>query len=144
MELRNRLELQHSNLFRNIITCGTNDGDIRIWREISDDDTTSFCIGETAISCAHYTHIDSKQRLIASTDNNTVQCFTFPQGDRDGLLMRFTAPVTTIKVNKKVSLQLIHRCRCLHKHFFLSGSLLDRKTSRSKSKSEKQPTNTRS
>ncbi|CRK92164.1 CLUMA_CG005767, isoform A [Clunio marinus] len=83
-----------------IITSGSQDGDIRIWKEISDDDPTSFCIGETATCCAYYTH-EKHQRLIAATDNNSVQCFSFPSGERDGLLFRFTAPVTSIKVNHK-------------------------------------------
>lgn len=108
------VQFQSFVFFRHIITCGSNDGDIRIWRGIGDDDTTSFCVGETAISCAQYRSDKKEQRLIASTDNNTVQCFTFPQGDRDGLLMRFTAPVTCIKVNKKVKkyyFKMFHRAK---------------------------------
>lgn len=88
--------------FRKIITCGANDGDVRIWKEISDDDPLNFCIGETAVCCAQYT-CNEKSRLIASTDNNAVQCFLFPSGDRDGVLFHFTAPVTTLKISEKVS-----------------------------------------
>lgn len=91
-------------LRRQIITSGASDGDIRIWKEISDDDPLNFCIGETAICCAQFTK-DKKSRLLASTDKNTVQCFLFPSGDRDGVLFRFSAPVTTIKVNDKVPVQ---------------------------------------
>lgn len=88
-------------IFRNIITSGARDGDIRIWKEISDDDPLNFCIGETATCCSQF-RVDNKSYLFAATDNNTVQRFIFPDGDRDGVLFHFSAPVTTIKVNKKV------------------------------------------
>lgn len=86
---------------RQIITSGSNDGDIRIWKEISDDDPANFCIGETAVCCGQYTSDDNKPRLIAAVDNNTVQCFLFPNGDRDGVLLRFTAAVTAINISNK-------------------------------------------
>lgn len=41
--------------------------------------------------------------MVAAVDNNSVQCFLFPSGDRDGVLFRFTAPVTSIKISEKVS-----------------------------------------
>lgn len=85
-----------------IITSGENDGDVRVWQDISDDDPQSFCIGESARTCAQYSD-NKKQLLIAATDNNSLQCFAFPTGDRDRVLFRFTASVTTVKVNKKVS-----------------------------------------
>lgn len=77
-----------------IITCGS-DGDIRKWKGIDDDDPSSNCLGEFVICIAHY-----EKRLLASTDLNTVQAYTFPEIDRDGTEMRFTAQVTCLKVNK--------------------------------------------
>lgn len=91
-------------LFRQIITSGANDGDVRIWKEIGDDDPSNFCIGETATCCAQFTS-DKKSRLIAATDNNNAQFFMYPSGDRDGVLFHFTAPVTTIKISQKVLMQ---------------------------------------
>ncbi|XP_033247150.1 WD repeat and HMG-box DNA-binding protein 1 [Drosophila miranda] len=75
-----------------IITCGT-DGDIRHWTCISDDDPRSTCLGEFVMCIAH-----SGSRLLASTDRNTIHAYTFPEMDSDGILMRFTAPATCLKV----------------------------------------------
>ncbi|KAH8405726.1 hypothetical protein KR215_007420 [Drosophila sulfurigaster] len=75
-----------------IITCGT-DGDIRHWTCISDDDPRSTCLGEFVMCIAH-----TGSRLLASTDRNTVHAYTFPQMDSDGILMRFTAPATCLRV----------------------------------------------
>ncbi|BFG03318.1 WD repeat and HMG-box DNA-binding protein 1 [Drosophila madeirensis] len=75
-----------------IITCGT-DGDIRHWTCISDDDPRSTCLGEFVMCIAH-----SGSRLLASTDRNTIHAYTFPDMDSDGILMRFTAPATCLKV----------------------------------------------
>lgn len=82
--------------FRRIITSGS-DGDIRIWNGIDDDDPSSQCVGEFVLAICHY-----NERMLASTDLNTVQAYTFPAGDRDGIEFRFTAPATCIKVDKKV------------------------------------------
>ncbi|XP_043643246.1 WD repeat and HMG-box DNA-binding protein 1 [Drosophila teissieri] len=76
-----------------IITCGT-DGDIRHWTCISDDDPRSTCLGEFVMCIAH-----TGTRLLASTDRNTVHAYTFPEMDSDGILMRFTAPATCLKVS---------------------------------------------
>ncbi|KAL7736740.1 hypothetical protein ACLKA6_015593 [Drosophila palustris] len=75
-----------------IITCGT-DGDIRHWTCISDDDPRSTCLGEFVMCIAH-----TGNRLLASTDRNTVHAYTFPEMDSDGILMRFTAPATCLRV----------------------------------------------
>lgn len=76
-----------------IITCGT-DGDIRHWTCISDDDPRSSCLGEFVMCIAH-----TGTRLLASTDRNTIHAYTFPEMDSDGILMRFTAPATCLKVS---------------------------------------------
>ncbi|KAH8418555.1 hypothetical protein KR222_000542 [Zaprionus bogoriensis] len=75
-----------------IITCGT-DGDIRHWTCISDDDPRSTCLGEFVMCIAH-----TGSRLLASTDRNTVHAYTFPDMDSDGILLRFTAPATCLRV----------------------------------------------
>uniref|UniRef100_A0A0K8V9W1 WD repeat and HMG-box DNA-binding protein 1 n=1 Tax=Bactrocera latifrons TaxID=174628 RepID=A0A0K8V9W1_BACLA len=101
---RSSLRYAHTNGFtsltftendESIITCGS-DGDIRVWRGIDDDDPSSTCLGEFVICIAH-----SGKRLLASTDRNTVQAYTYPELDSDGTLMRFTAPVTCLRVHEK-------------------------------------------
>lgn len=81
---------------RNILTCGKSDGDVRIWKEINDDDPSSFCVGEAAICCAQ---ADSN-KLMVSNDKNMVQYHSFPQGDRTGVAFRFSSIVTAVKANK--------------------------------------------
>ncbi|XP_067633364.1 WD repeat and HMG-box DNA-binding protein 1 isoform X2 [Eurosta solidaginis] len=78
-----------------IITCGA-DGDIRMWSGIDDDDPRSKCLGEFVMCISQ-----RNKRLLASTDRNTVQAYTYPELENDGTLMRFTAPVTCINVHEK-------------------------------------------
>lgn len=72
---------------------------MRVWKEISDDDPSSQCIGENGNSCFQYSD-QNGIRLLASFDN-FVQAFKYPDFERDGIEMRFSAPVTTIKGNNK-------------------------------------------
>ncbi|KAI1237476.1 hypothetical protein IHE44_0013550 [Lamprotornis superbus] len=73
-----------------IVTCGS-DGDVRIWENLDDDDPKSINVGEKAFSC------DLKNgRLITAVSNNTVQMHTFPEGDPDGILTRFTMHVNHV------------------------------------------------
>ncbi|KAJ9590981.1 hypothetical protein L9F63_015987 [Diploptera punctata] len=76
-----------------ILTCGT-DGDVRIWAGLEDDDPTPQCAGEQVLTVAlkgdHY---------YVGTDNNNVQAYTFPGSDRDGIVSRFTAPVTHLDIS---------------------------------------------
>lgn len=85
-----------TNCCRCIITTGS-DGDIRIWKGVDDDDPNTRCVGEFILYHVYYDN-----RILASTDLNTVQAYTYPDGDRDGTEFRFTAPVTCIKVTDKV------------------------------------------
>ncbi|XP_026758868.2 WD repeat and HMG-box DNA-binding protein 1 [Galleria mellonella] len=81
---------------KNIITCG-HDGDVRIWLDIEDDDPTSHCVGESALAVCF-----KDKRLYVATDNHAVQAYTFPAFDKDGIVTRFTAPVTQIKSTCKI------------------------------------------
>lgn len=82
--------------FRYIITCG-HDGDVRIWLDIEDDDPNSHCVGESALAVCF-----KDNRLHVATDNHAVQAYTFPAFDKDGIISRFTAPVTQITSNSKI------------------------------------------
>lgn len=83
--------------FSHVITTGS-DGDIRIWNGVDDDDPNTQCVGEFILYHVYY-----EQRILTSTDLNTVQAYTYPDYNRDGTEFRFTAPVTCIKVNGKVN-----------------------------------------
>ncbi|XP_072031398.1 WD repeat and HMG-box DNA-binding protein 1-like [Amphiura filiformis] len=73
---------------KHILTCGT-DGDIRIWKDMVDDDPESIKVGEVAHALAF-----KNGRLYTASDSNTVQAHTYPEGGPDGILTRFTAPAT--------------------------------------------------
>ncbi|KOB76608.1 Acidic nucleoplasmic DNA-binding protein 1 [Operophtera brumata] len=81
-----------------IITCG-HDGDVRIWADIEDDDPNSHCVGESAISVCF-----KEKRLYVATDNHVVQAYTYPAFDKDGIVTRFTAPVTHIKSTSNIEI----------------------------------------
>ncbi|KAJ3594117.1 hypothetical protein NHX12_006449 [Muraenolepis orangiensis] len=65
-----------------IVTCGS-DGDVRIWDSLDDDDPRSI----------------NKGKLVTAGSNNTVQIHTFPEGDPDGILTRFTTNATHVAFN---------------------------------------------
>ncbi|PVD25434.1 hypothetical protein C0Q70_13090 [Pomacea canaliculata] len=78
---------------RYILTCGM-DGDVRIWEGIDDDDAKSHRVGDRAYAIAF-----RNGRFFTATDNNAVQASKFPDGMPDGLITRFTAPVTHMVFN---------------------------------------------
>uniref|UniRef100_A0A3P9KCK3 WD repeat and HMG-box DNA-binding protein 1 n=1 Tax=Oryzias latipes TaxID=8090 RepID=A0A3P9KCK3_ORYLA len=78
---------------RFLVTCG-NDGDVRIWESLDDDDPKFITVGEKAYSLAL-----KKGKLVTATSNNTVQIHTFPDGDPDGILTRFTTNATHVTFN---------------------------------------------
>ncbi|XP_061886492.1 WD repeat and HMG-box DNA-binding protein 1 isoform X1 [Entelurus aequoreus] len=76
-----------------IVTCG-NDGDVRIWESLDDDDPRFITVGEKAYSLAL-----KNGKLVTASSNNTVQIHTFPDGDPDGILTRFTTNATHVTFN---------------------------------------------
>uniref|UniRef100_A0A672H0B0 WD repeat and HMG-box DNA-binding protein 1 n=1 Tax=Salarias fasciatus TaxID=181472 RepID=A0A672H0B0_SALFA len=79
-----------------IVTCG-NDGDVRIWENL-DDDPKFITVGEKAYSLAL-----KNGKLVTASSNNTVQIHTFPDGDPDGILTRFTTNATHVTFNSSGS-----------------------------------------
>ncbi|XP_057707221.1 WD repeat and HMG-box DNA-binding protein 1 [Corythoichthys intestinalis] len=75
-----------------MVTCG-NDGDVRIWENL-DDDPRFINVGEKTYSLAV-----KNKKLVTATSNNTVQVHTFPDGDPDGILTRFTTNATHVTFN---------------------------------------------
>ncbi|XP_008298066.1 WD repeat and HMG-box DNA-binding protein 1 [Stegastes partitus] len=80
-----------------IVTCG-NDGDVRIWESLDDDDPKFITVGEKAYSLAL-----RNGKLVTASSNNTVQMHTFPDGDPDGILTRFTTNATHVTFNSSGS-----------------------------------------
>ncbi|XP_059215735.1 WD repeat and HMG-box DNA-binding protein 1 [Centropristis striata] len=80
-----------------IVTCG-NDGDVRIWEGLDDDDPRFITVGEKAYSLAL-----KNNKLVTAGSNNTVQIHTFPDGDPDGILTRFTTNATHVTFNSSGS-----------------------------------------
>lgn len=76
-----------------MVTCGT-DGDIRIWENIEDDDPKSISIGEKAYSFAI-----KNTKVVTASSNNAIQVHTFPDGDPDGVLTRFTSNANHVVFN---------------------------------------------
>ncbi|KAM3625824.1 uncharacterized protein V6R79_018136 [Siganus canaliculatus] len=80
-----------------VVTCG-NDGDVRIWEGLDDDDPKFITVGEKVYSLAL-----KKDKLVTASSNNTVQIHTFPDGDPDGILTRFTTNATHVTFNSSGS-----------------------------------------
>ncbi|XP_037104010.1 WD repeat and HMG-box DNA-binding protein 1 isoform X2 [Syngnathus acus] len=80
-----------------IVTCG-HDGDVRIWENLDDDDPRFITVGEKAYSLAL-----KNGKLVTASSNNTVQIHTFPDGDPDGILTRFTTNATHVTFNSSGS-----------------------------------------
>ncbi|XP_056123194.1 WD repeat and HMG-box DNA-binding protein 1 [Rhinichthys klamathensis goyatoka] len=76
-----------------IVTCGS-DGDVRIWESLDDDDPKSINVGEKVYSVAL-----KNGKLVTAVSNNTVQIHTFPEGDPDGILTRFTTNANHVTFN---------------------------------------------
>ncbi|XP_076594786.1 WD repeat and HMG-box DNA-binding protein 1 isoform X2 [Chaetodon auriga] len=80
-----------------IVTCG-NDGDVRIFEGLDDDDPRFISVGEKAYSLAL-----KNRKLVTAGSSNTVQIHTFPDGDPDGILTRFTTNATHVAFNSSGS-----------------------------------------
>ncbi|XP_060519101.1 WD repeat and HMG-box DNA-binding protein 1 [Cylas formicarius] len=76
------------------VTCGA-DGDIRIWSIHNSDDPHHVCIGEWALSVCQ-----KEDKWYVATSNNDIQILSHPEGSREGVLDRYTAPVNQIVVCK--------------------------------------------
>lgn len=91
-----------SNLFyiSELLTCGS-DGDIRVWSNLEDDDPSSFSVGEWALAI---NTID--KQLLVSNDSLSIQRYILPQFDKNGIVSRFTAPITHIAISNKASVSI--------------------------------------
>ncbi|XP_034234395.1 WD repeat and HMG-box DNA-binding protein 1 [Thrips palmi] len=87
-------DVAYSDNGKYIITCG-HDGEVRVWAGIEDDDNHTLCVAEEKANAV----AQQGSRMFVSTDDNLVQAYTFPEYKRDGVITRFTAPVTDIAVS---------------------------------------------
>lgn len=87
-------DVAYSDNGKYIITCG-HDGEVRVWAGIEDDDNHTLCVAEEKANAV----VQQGSRMFVSTDDNLVQAYTFPEYKRDGVITRFTAPVTDIAVS---------------------------------------------
>lgn len=78
-----------------IISIGQ-DGDIRIWDGVYDEDPTTSCLAESIWAVLH-----NGQRILVATDLNTVQAYKYPELEKDGIEFRFTAFVTSLVRNER-------------------------------------------
>ncbi|KAL3269048.1 hypothetical protein HHI36_008131 [Cryptolaemus montrouzieri] len=76
------------------ISCGS-DGDIRIWSQDLYEDPVHNCVGEWALAVRQ-----KRNKLYIATSSNDVQIITFPEGDRDGILDRYVAPINNMAISK--------------------------------------------
>ncbi|KAG1663728.1 WD repeat and HMG-box DNA-binding protein 1 [Nymphon striatum] len=76
-----------------IITGGSN-GEVCIWNGIEDNQPSRHKIGQHAHAVAF-----AEGRFYAATDSYSIQAYTFPDGDNDGIVTRFTSPVTHMCVS---------------------------------------------
>ncbi|RLU23684.1 hypothetical protein DMN91_003890 [Ooceraea biroi] len=89
---------------RGLITCGC-DGDVRSWLNLMDDDPITSCISEQAI-----TAISKDGKIFVGNDNNTVQILTYPDLDKEGIVTRFSAPVSALATAKDSNLIVSGAC----------------------------------
>lgn len=84
------IHVSTSTTYSKLITCGS-DGDVRIWPESGDDDPIHTCVGEWSL-CVR----QKLDKIYVGTDCNNVQILTYPDGEREGILKKFTAHVNQI------------------------------------------------
>ncbi|CAL1674927.1 unnamed protein product [Lasius platythorax] len=89
---------------RGLVTCGC-DGDVRSWLNLMDDDPATSCISEQAI-----TAISKDGKIFVGNDNNTVQILTYPDLEKEGIVTRFSAPVSALATTKDSNLIVSGAC----------------------------------
>ncbi|ELT99505.1 hypothetical protein CAPTEDRAFT_108416 [Capitella teleta] len=71
-----------------LISSGS-EGEVRVYAGYDDDDPSHHAMGGCVYSMAV-----KNQKFYSSCDDNTIAVHTFPSWEKDGLITRFTAPVT--------------------------------------------------
>ncbi|KAK1131589.1 hypothetical protein K0M31_017882 [Melipona bicolor] len=79
---------------KGLITCGS-DGDVRYWLNLMDDDPSASCVSEQAISV-----VSKNGKIFVGNDNNTVQILNYPDLEKEGIVTRFSAPISALATIK--------------------------------------------
>ncbi|CAG0901074.1 unnamed protein product [Darwinula stevensoni] len=77
-----------------MLTCGT-DGEVRIYKDIEDDDVECFRAGDSAHCIAYH-----DEKVYVGLDTGAVQIYSCPDGSPQGMATRFAAAPTHLAVNK--------------------------------------------
>ena len=89
---------------KGLVTCGS-DGDVRSWLNLMDDDPAASCVSEQAISV-----ISKNGKIFVGNDNNTVQILNYPDLEKEGIVTRFSAPVSALATTKDSSMIVSGGC----------------------------------
>ncbi|XP_031834526.2 WD repeat and HMG-box DNA-binding protein 1 isoform X1 [Nomia melanderi] len=89
---------------RGLITCGS-DGDVRSWLNLMDDDPSASCVSEQAISV-----ISKNGKIFVGNDNNTVQILNYPDLEKEGIVTRYSAPVSALATTKNSNIIVSGSC----------------------------------
>ncbi|XP_054000831.1 WD repeat and HMG-box DNA-binding protein 1 [Hylaeus anthracinus] len=89
---------------KGLVTCGS-DGDVRFWLNLMDDDPAASCVSEQSISV-----ISKNGQIFVGNDNNTVQILNYPDLEKEGIVTRFSAPVSALATTKKSNIIVSGSC----------------------------------
>ncbi|XP_033334142.2 WD repeat and HMG-box DNA-binding protein 1 isoform X2 [Megalopta genalis] len=89
---------------KGLVTCGS-DGDVRSWLNLMDDDPAASCVSEQAISV-----ISKNGKIFVGNDNNTVQILSYPDLEKEGIVTRFSAPVSALATTKDSNIIVSGSC----------------------------------
>ncbi|XP_043253112.1 WD repeat and HMG-box DNA-binding protein 1 [Colletes gigas] len=89
---------------KGLITCGS-DGDVRSWLNLMDDDPAASCVSEQSISV-----ISKNGKIFVGNDNNTVQILNYPDLEKEGIVTRFSAPVSALATTKNSNIIVSGSC----------------------------------
>ncbi|XP_029056611.2 WD repeat and HMG-box DNA-binding protein 1 isoform X1 [Osmia bicornis bicornis] len=87
-----------------LVTCGS-DGDVRSWLNLMDDDPAASCVSEQAISV-----ISKNGKIFVGNDNNIVQILNYPDLEKEGIVTRFSAPVSALATSKDSNIIVSGSC----------------------------------
>ncbi len=77
-----------------VLTCGSTDGEVRVFRGFADGEEKSHLVGDEALALAC-----SSEKFFSSANlTNSVQAFSLDDGSSEGTVLRFTADPTCVDV----------------------------------------------
>ncbi|CAK9804293.1 WD repeat and HMG-box DNA-binding protein 1 [Anthophora quadrimaculata] len=89
---------------KGLLTCGA-DGDVRAWLNLMDDDPAASCVSEQAISV-----VSKNGKIFVGNDNNTIQILNYPDLEKEGIVTRFSAPISALATTKNSNIIVSGAC----------------------------------